>query len=644
MHPAVHTPVSRQHRIAGQRLQTGRDHLRHQRWVHAERELAAAVSTLGGCKADWLGIAIARMKLHLLDPAIEAAQRALEMDPRCLATRQVLAKCLTQQHRHAEAERVYAEAPQESVATDHDWLLNHSMALVQSDRPQEAIPMLLRAVELKLDSVLAYVRLGAAFKTLKMFEEASECFRTAVTLQPSNLTAHCFLVHLDQFACRWSHFDSDVTAMLRALSETPREMPEAQECTPFALVAIPHHPNQMLHAARLEARRQSNGVQPFKPRAIAPEGERIRIGYLSSDMHQHATAMLITEVFEQHDRQRFDVHVYSHGADDRTPIRARLERAVEHFVDVRMLNAEQTARRVRDDGIDILIDLKGYTQNHRVRTLAYRPAPLQVTWLGFPGTTGADFVDYFIGDPIVTPAEHAGFFGEKLAQMPVCYQPNDRQRPLAKETRRAQWELPEAGPLLCCFNNVYKITPEVFDSWMRIMVAVPDAWLWLLDSNEQAKANLRREAQARGVDPTRLMFAPSLMPAFHQSRLRCADLMLDTWPCNAHTTASDALWAGLPLITLPGETFASRVAASLLNACHLDELVCDSVDSYEATAIELLQDSPRLAALHAHLSDRRMDLPLFDSRRFTSDLEALYLRMVARQRAGLRPEHLLAQA
>ena len=643
MHLAIHAPKSRAERMATQRLQAGREHLRRHRWLEAERDLTVAMSRLAGMKADWLGLALARLKLRQWEVALEAARRSLDFEPGCLATRQIIAQCLTEQQRHNEAAQVYAEAP-ESTPKDHDWLLNHGTALVQCDRASEAIPLLLRAVELKMDSVLAYVRLGAAFKHLKMFEEASECFRTAVALQPDNLVAHCFLVHLDQFACRWQHFTDDVAAMLKALGDVSHELQDGQECTPFALVAIPHHPLEMLHAARLEAGRQTQGVKPFTARPVSREGERIRIGYLSADMHQHATAMLISEVLERHDRSRFEVSVYSHGPNDRSAMRARLEGAVEHFVDVRPLSAEETARRVRTDQIDILVDLKGYTQHHRFRTMAYRSAPIQVSWLGFPGPTGADCIDYFIGDPIVTPLEHAAHFSEKLAQMPICYQPNDRQRALPAPTRRRQWGVPETGPMLCCFNSVYKITPEVFDSWMRILHAVPEAWLWLLDGNEQAKVNLRREAGLRGVDPSRLLFAPPAAPEQHQSRLACADLMLDTWPCNAHTTASDALWAGLPLVTLRGEVFASRVAASLLHACGLDELVCDSIETYEATAVTLLRDPPRLEALHRHLIDQRLSLPLFDSQAFSADLEALYLRMVERHRAGLQPDHLPSMA
>lgn len=628
-------------RSAG-RLQAGREHLRQHRWSQAAGELAAALAQVPGSAHDWLGLAIARMRCDELPGAVEAARSALAIDPSLVECREVLAQALMQSGRHAEAVQTYEQATGIEVF-GHDSLLNWGIALVHCQRAEEAVGLLLRAISLKMDSVPAYVRLGAAFRQLKMYEEANECFRTAVALEPDHLTAHGYLVHLDQFACRWERFDEDVAAFCAALLRTELELADGQECTPFALVAIPHDPQVMLHASKLEARRQSRGVKPLPARRWQRKaGERIRIGYLSADFFQHATAMLIAEVLERHDRSRFELFLYSHGKDDGSPMRARLSRAGEHWIDCTAMSPEAIARRVREDGIDILVDLKGYTQDHRFRTMAYRAAPLQVSWLGFPATTGAPCIDYFIGDPVVTPLAHADRYSEKLAQMPRCYQPNDRQRPRPQAATRAQWGLPEDRTVLACFNNVYKITPETFASWMRILAARPDAVLWLLDGNEQAKTNLRREAQAAGIDAARLIFSPAVPPHIHVSRLPLADLMLDTWPCNAHTTASDALWAGLPLVTLAGEPFAARVAASLLGAVGLSELVAGDVAGYERIVLDLLDDPQRLAAMRARLAGERDQLPLFDAERFARDLDALYVRMAERARAGLAPDHLPA--
>jgi protein O-GlcNAc transferase len=276
--------------------------------------------------------------------------------------------------------------------------------------------------------------------------------------------------------------------------------------------------------------------------------------------------------------------------------------------------------------------------------LGHRPAPIQAHYLGFPGTTGADFVDYLIGDATVTPLEHAGNFTEKIAQLDGCYQPNDGHRPLPAAAPRSAYGLPDEGFVYCCFNQTYKILPRVFERWCSILRAVPGSVLWLYSATERSSANLKREARSRGVDPSRLHFAPFVSRDDHLARLRCADLFLDTFPCNAHTTASDALWVGLPLLTCIGETFASRVAASLLRAVDLPELVTPSLDEYEKLAVALASDRPQLARLRTRLESSRASARLFDARRCARELEALYERMVGRWRMGLPPAHLAARS
>jgi len=348
------------------------------------------------------------------------------------------------------------------------------------------------------------------------------------------------------------------------------------------------------------------------------------------------------QMLEAHDRARFEVTLLSAGPDDGSTMRARLQAASEHFVELRGLTHAAMAQRIRERGIDILVDAKGATYGTLMPVTAQRAAPLQVSWLGFPGTSGADYVDYFIGDPVTTPLEHAAHFSEKLAQMPLCYQPNDARRALPAISTRADWGAPERGPLLAAFHQSYKISAEVFDSWCRILHAVPDAQLWLLRWNTNVQAALQAAARERGVDPARLVFVPMLPLEQHLSRLACADLYLDAWPCNAHTTAGEALWAGVPVVSWRGETFAQRVAPSLLNAVGLNELVRANVADYEAEAIALAQDAPRRAALRSHLIAQRRGR-LFDGERFARDIEALYERMWARAVAGLPPEHLPAQ-
>jgi predicted O-linked N-acetylglucosamine transferase (SPINDLY family) len=400
-------------------------------------------------------------------------------------------------------------------------------------------------------------------------------------------------------------------------------------------------PAEQLKVARHYALHVTTKVRMLPRVRARDHGRRLRLGYLSADFHTHATSQLLVQVLEQHDRQRFEVFALSTGPDDGSPLRRRVVAAVEHFEELRGMGHAQVAQRVRELGIDILVDLKGATYDAPLPVLAARPAPLQLTWLGFPGTTGAPYIDYLIGDPVVTPLEHAGHFAEKIAQMPLCYQPNDAQRARPQPSTRSDWGVPEDGLLLCGFHQSYKISEPVFSLWCELLRERDDALLWLLQWNTNVQDTLRAAARARGIDPQRLLFAPVLPLQQHLSRLACADLYLDAWPCNAHTTAGEALWVGVPVVTLQGLAFAQRVASSLLHALQLDELVCRDADAYRRTVLALAADGPRRAALKAHLSRQQRSSPLFDGVAFARDLEALLQRMWQQALNGA-PEHLSA--
>ncbi|MGH8119718.1 MAG: tetratricopeptide repeat protein, partial [Gammaproteobacteria bacterium] len=327
------------------------------------------------------------------------------------------------------------------------------------------------------------------------------------------------------------------------------------------------------------------GITPFSPNPSQDNGP-IRVVYLSADFHQHATAHLVTELFELHDRKRFAVVGISFGPDDGTPLRQRLARAFDEFIDARTFGDQAVAELLLKKNVHIAVDLKGYTTDCRPEIFAWRPAPVQVNYLGYPGTMGAEFIDYIVVDPFVVPLEQQPFYTEKLVQLPDCYQVNDRKRQIADVTpSRMDCGLPAEGFVYCCFNYSYKITPDIFTIWMRLLTEVPGSVLWLLKDNEQMEMKLRREAAARGVEPERLVFAPRRPLAEHLARQRLADLFLDTLPVNAHTTASDALWAGLPVLTCAGKSFAARVAGSLLQAVGLPELVTDKLEAYESLAL-----------------------------------------------------------
>jgi len=452
--------------------------------------------------------------------------------------------------------------------------------------------------------------------------------------------------------CEWDEFDDWHARATATLAD-----PQAAALSPFQLLSLPGISATQQHAcatrwmaARLHASSADRALladefaaaarAPTLPAAAAAHAPpRIRLGYLSGDFQQHATALLMVEMLEAHDAQGFELHAYSYGADDDSGMRGRLRARFERFTDIAALDDLAAARLINADGIDILVDLKGYTAGTRTALLTYRPAPLQVSFLGYPGTLGGSFCDYLVSDGFVTPHAAAGDYSEALARMPHSYQPHGRPAPAGRALTRADAGLPEHAFVFCCFNQAYKFTPGMFDVWCDLLARTPGSVLWLLAS-EQAEGNLRREAMRRGVAPHRLVFAAHLPQEAHLARLPLADLVLDTSPYNAHTTASDALWAGVPVLTCAGSTFASRVAGSLLHAVGLAELVTQSLADYAALALALAADPARLRALRARLDAQRLDAPLFDVAAYTLALESLYTQMWRRHRAGLAPQAL----
>lgn len=385
---------------------------------------------------------------------------------------------------------------------------------------------------------------------------------------------------------------------------------------------------QPKHASN-QAQRQQLDFQ----HARSPSPQRIRLGYLSNDFHEHATTRLLIEMFEAHDRQQFELFAYSYGADDGGPLRQRLHQAFDHFIDISALDQSGAAERIHQDHIDILVDLKGYTRGTRTNILGLRPAPVQVNYLGYPGTLGGDFCDYIITDPFITPPESGADYSEAFAYLPHSYQPRCRQTHLSSAPTRASVGLPETGFVFCSFNQTYKITPEIFDIWCQLLHSTPNSVLWLLQ-DAQANDSLRSQARQRGIPSERLIFAQEHPQQAHLERLQLADLMLDTLPYNAHTTASDALWAGVPVVTCSGQTFASRVAGSLLRAIHLSELVTHNLEDYFTLAHALANDPQHYQRIQQRLNQNRLTTPLFDIQGYTLHIEALYRQMWQRHQNG----------
>jgi predicted O-linked N-acetylglucosamine transferase (SPINDLY family) len=372
--------------------------------------------------------------------------------------------------------------------------------------------------------------------------------------------------------------------------------------------------------------------------------KKIRIGYYSADFHNHATAYLMAELFELHDKSKFEIIAFSFGPELKDEMRQRLILAFDHFIDIRNKSDKDVAIMSREMGVDIAIDLKGHTQDQRVGIFSYRAAPIQVNYLGYPGTTAAEYFDYIIADTILIPVESQKYYCEKVVYLPNSYQANDRKRVISEKLfTRQDLDLPKDGVVFCCFNNNFKLTPRTFDCWMRILKAVNGSVLWLLEDNATAVTNLQKEAVARGLDPNRLIFAKRMKLPDHLARHKLADLFLDTLPYNAHTTASDALWAGLPVLSCMGESFASRVAASLLNAIELPELIVSSQEQYEAMAVELATNPVKLGAIKARLERNRPITALFDTLRFTKNIEEAYTQMYERFQNDFTLNHIYIQ-
>lgn len=618
--------------------QAGQSHARRGAWPEAARCFDTAARLAPKDPVMALNLARALLALRRFDEAAREAVRGYNLDPRNAVACSLAAHCLMEGKRFRDAARCLQSLPAD-VERGHDYHFTLGRALQLGGQPRDAASAYMAALALNLTHTNTHYQLGLCLNELSMKEEASQCFRTALSMgvgAEHELGVRALLAYFEREACNWAGADEGLAQLQSALAALPDDA--AAATAPFAHVTLLDDPAEQLKAARMLWRQLAQNARPFAPRRSdwrADGARRLRLGYLSADFHEHATCILMAEMLEHHDRQRFEVTLYSHGKNDRSAMRRRIESACEHFADLRGHSDGEIAERIRDDGCDLLIDLKGYTRNHRVGVFAWRPAPVTATFLGFPGSTGSDQIDYLIGDPVVTPLDHAPLYSEHLAQMPVCYQPNDRQRALPAPPSRADAGLADDAFVMAGFNQPYKISARVFDLWCLLLDALPQAVLWLLDWNAQSRENLEREAHERGIAPGRIVWAPRKRPAEHMARMQLADIFLDTWPCNAHTTASDALWAAVPVVTFTGRTFASRVAASLVQAVGLGELACDDIEHYARTVVELAHDPGRVAALRQHLVQARDRSPLFDSLRFTRDFEALLLRMMQRHADGL---------
>lgn len=495
-----------------------------------------------------------------------------------------------------------------------------------------AITSFRNAVRLSPSTADAHYNLAHGYLTQSQYAEAREAYATALKHNPALDDARAKIAHIDALLCNWQDTLRDVNAA-RALGL------KGEPVAPFAMLALDGDPANQRRRATAYAEEQFGAIRPLPDNTpAAGRPARLRIGYFSSDFYQHATMYLMVHLLELHDRDNFEVHAFSYGPTPRDAMHHRVRAAVEHFHDVHEVGDEQIALLARERGIDIAVDLKGYTQNGRAGLFAHRAAPVQISYLGYPGTLGLPAMDYIVADRRVLPEAQAAHYSESIIYLPHSYQVNDSGRDISAQCpSRLEAGLPAQGFVFCCFNNSYKIGPGEFSIWMRLLDQVDGSVLWLLAGNPGMRDNLQWEAEQRGIDPARLVFAGKVPLADHLARHALADLFLDTFNYNAHTTASDALWAGLPVLTRPGNSFASRVGASLLTAVGLPELIVDSDDAYEQTALSLAGNPAQLTALRQRLQANRLDCPLFDTARFTRDLERAYRLAWGRHRDGEPP-------
>jgi protein O-GlcNAc transferase len=620
-----------------------------------------------------LNLGQALQKIGALDEAAECYAEAIRLKPDYAIAHNNLGALLQTRHQHADA----AVALRRALAIDPHYPEAHynlGVVLQSLDAPAAACASHREAIRLRPGYSAAHLQLGAVLEALGRHDEAAECYRTALridahhgeayqrlgnllmlrrdwdaarqaleratALLPDSVDAFASLIHVRQMQCDWADLEADSERLWQRASARLGEG-KPSGVPPFFATGLPWSADRLLAVARGEARalaERRHRLQPAPFMHPRTRSGRLRVGYVSGDFRDHAVAHLMQGVFRLHDRRTFEIYAYSFGPDDGSSYRRQIATDCEHFVDVAGLTIPALAQRIAADGVDVLIDLMGYSGFHRLEAFALRPAPMQATYLGYPGTTGADFIDYLIGDPTVAGPEVAPFLGEKLLLLPHTYQATDNQQPIAATPpSRSAHGLPERAFVFCSFNNAYKFEPRIFGVWTRIMQQVPDSVLWLLSAGPSMESNLRHEAARRGVAPERLRFAAMLPKPEHLARLQLADLLLDTHDYNAHVSASDALWVGLPVMTCPGQTFASRVAASLLSALGLPGLIAADFDAYERLAVRLAQQPDELRRLRERLTAQRATAPLFDTPRFVRNLERAYLAMWDGYAAGNEP-------
>ena len=594
----------------------------------AERCYRALQKRVADDAAAAIGLTMALTGQGRFAEAQEAARRGLNGHPGDTGLLHVLGHALKGSGAAAQAVAVLTDC---ALRAPDDAAVRVSLggACLDLGAATKAREHLERAIALGAPGGEVWDNLGLACRMLNDDVAALHAFERALEVDPALTPARANLVHTRHYLCQWDGLEECEQQLVATLDDPTSDA----RWSPFIALAMSLSAGQQLAVARRWSRAMLPTPAPRRP--APPRHDRLRIGYLSANFHEHPTARLMVGLFEEHDRNRFEITGYSYGPDDASALRARVRAAFDRWRDVRSLNDAEAARLIRDDGIDLLVDRAGHTMGGRLGILASRPAPVQVHYMSFPGTIGYDAVDGIIADAeVIAPGDEA-YYHEAVWRLPRCYYVSDRRRGLPPPAERALHGLADGALVLACLNQTFKLRRVLFSVWMDALRAAPEAVLWLAVEQSRARSNLRAEAQRAGVDPERLVFAEALPQEAHIARLRCADLALDTLPYGAHTTGVDALWAGVPMLTCRGATFAGRVGASLLLASGLPDLIADSVPEYGARLCALVAEPARLAEYRRFLERTRDANPLFDTAGFARDWEALLTRIYA---AAVEPE------
>ena len=601
---------------------------------HALRSLEEArVRVLNSADAQ-NSIGLAMLNLGAYQEAERCFVLAVNLRPDFAFAHSNLGKLYEEQKRMQDAEAYFKKALHldPELAPAH---ANLGAVLVAQGLDEAAETACRKAIELDAGLSDAWRNLGSALFGQREYSSAIECFTRAMQLNPDLHYLRSELLEARMNICDWSSFDKDREYLLKTVAD------KQNVTTPFSSLWLSSDAAIQKQAGENFVKEKHPPKPDLDPSSAVVIREKIRIGYFSADFREHPVSQLIAEVFELHDKERFETFAFSFGPDRKDGMRTRVARTFDEFIDVRMMSDKDVARLSREKGIDIAVDLTGFSTHGRTGIFCYRAAPAQVNYLGYPGTMSAPYMDYIVGDTTVIPEEDASHYSEVVVYLPYCYQPNDNKRQISERPfPRDALGLPVDGFVFCCFNNSYKITPQTFAVWMQLLQKVDGSVLWLMGGNQTLEQNLCEEAGQHGIDGARLVFAEQLPIEEHLARHRAADLFLDTLPYNAHTTASDALWAGLPVLTQVGTSFASRVAASLLRAIELPELITTSQEEYAALALELALDPDRLSLIKSRLQKNRLTTPLFNTKSYTQYLEEAYIAIHERNCSGLPPDQL----